>query len=195
MNRIMFFLSLHQQPPLQFEALKCLTLYIPGPRIARSVLKKKENREGFPSIQNSFCSTPANHDLHPDKMFFKRHVKNVGVVPVIYSLLDHASYDIREQVRMLLFYFFFPNFFCSGCCLPRSFCRFVFCCLITFCSHVVLILVVFSAQHPAARDYLLQNNGLAPLLRFAQPTQPVSMLRKVSFVLACFVGYTHPPGF
>jgi hypothetical protein len=35
MNRIMYFLTLHQQPPLQFEALKVLTLYIPGPRIAR----------------------------------------------------------------------------------------------------------------------------------------------------------------
>lgn len=136
MNRVMAFLSMSQQPPLQFQALKALTLYIPGPRIA---------------------STPTNHDLHPDRMFFKRHVKNMNCIPVVYALLDHASSDIREQA--------------------------------------VACLGAFVAQHPAARDYLLQNNGLAPLLRFAQPTQPVSMLRKVSFVLACFVGYTHPPGF
>jgi hypothetical protein len=136
MNRVMSFLSMGQQPPLQFQALKALTLYIPGPRIA---------------------STPPGHDLHPDRMFFKRHVQQMNCIPVVYSLLEHASADIREQA--------------------------------------VACLGAFAAQHPVARDYLLQNNGLAPLLRFAQPSQPISMLRKVSFVLACFVGYTHPAGF
>jgi hypothetical protein len=120
MNRVMSFLTLSSQPPLQFQALKALTLYLPGPRIA---------------------STPITHDLHPDKMFFKRHVKNMNVIPIVYGLLDHALEDIREQA--------------------------------------VACLGAFCAQHPLARDYLLQNNGLAPLLRFANPTMPLSMLRKV----------------
>lgn len=113
-----------------------MTLYIPGPRIA---------------------STPITHDLHPDKMFFKRHVKNVNAIPMVYALLEHPLEDIREQA--------------------------------------IACLGAFAAQHPPARDYLLQNNGLAPLLVFANPTQPINMLRKVSFLLACMVGYTHPPGF
>ena len=54
----------------------------------------------------------------------------------------------------------------------------------------VACLGAFAAQHPAARDYLLQNNGLAPLLHFAQPSQPMSMLRKVRFEIfllaSCF---------
>ena len=136
MNRIMSFLSISSQPPLQFQALKALTLYCPGPRIA---------------------STPPTHDLHPDKMFFKRHMKNMNCIPLVYGLLDHSLADIREQA--------------------------------------VACLGAFAAQHPAARDYLLQNNGLAPIMFFAQPSQPISMLRKVSFVLACMVGYTHPTGF
>lgn len=136
MQRIMSFLTLHQQPPLQFQALLAITLYLPGPRIA---------------------STPVNHDLHPDKMLFKRHVKNAGAIRLIYELLDHQMPEIRNQA--------------------------------------IACLGAFAAQHPAARDFLLQNNGLVPLLRFANLTQPLDTLQKVSFVLACMVGYTHPPGF
>ncbi len=46
----------------------------------------------------------------------------------------------------------------------------------------------FAAQHPAARDYLLQNNGLAPLLRFANPTLPLGMLRKVRIPKIAYLG-------
>ena len=136
MNKVMSFLAQNQQPPLQFQALKALTLYVPGPRIA---------------------STPHDHDLHPDKMFFKRHVKNANVIPTVYQLLDHSLADIREQA--------------------------------------VACLGAFASQHPLARDYLLKNNGLMPLLKFANPNSSLPMLRRVSFVLACMVGYTHPPGY
>jgi len=69
-------------PMLQFQALRALTLFVPGPRIA---------------------STPTESVLHPSKMFFKKLVITEGIVPILFQLCESPVIDVMSQSVFHLF--------------------------------------------------------------------------------------------
>eukprot|EP01125_Pyxidicula_operculata_P010084 TRINITY_DN331_c1_g1_i2.p1 TRINITY_DN331_c1_g1~~TRINITY_DN331_c1_g1_i2.p1 ORF type:complete len:645 (+),score=128.51 TRINITY_DN331_c1_g1_i2:2-1936(+) len=79
--RFVKFIHQYDKPPLQIEALKALTYFAPGPRIA---------------------STPIDSCLHPSKFFFKRLIIVEQAVPVLQSLLESQSQEVAEMTAQLL---------------------------------------------------------------------------------------------
>eukprot|EP01119_Soliformovum_irregulare_P013118 TRINITY_DN3460_c0_g1_i1.p1 TRINITY_DN3460_c0_g1~~TRINITY_DN3460_c0_g1_i1.p1 ORF type:complete len:953 (-),score=284.24 TRINITY_DN3460_c0_g1_i1:498-3326(-) len=65
-----------QETLIQFEALRILVYFIPGPRIA---------------------STPEDSLLHPNQMFFKKLATQHGVIALFISRLASPTLEIREQ--------------------------------------------------------------------------------------------------
>jgi len=76
--RFMSFLSCIDKSKLQYQALRALTYFAPGPRIA---------------------STPTESDLHPSKMYFKILLLSEGIVPMILKLLE---LPINEEYRLVV---------------------------------------------------------------------------------------------
>jgi Ca2+-binding EF-hand superfamily protein len=68
-------------PLLQFQALRALSFFLPGPRVA---------------------STPKESVLHPSKMFFKKLVIAEGAVPIFIKLLESAIIEVKEQAAHVL---------------------------------------------------------------------------------------------
>jgi len=64
--RFISFLLCIDKPTLQYQALRALTYFAAGPRIA---------------------STPIESDLHPSKMYFKKLLFSEGLIPVLTKLL------------------------------------------------------------------------------------------------------------
>jgi hypothetical protein len=66
-------------PQIQWEALRCLTYFAPGPRIA---------------------STPENSLLHPSQMFFKKLIIAENALPVLVKLLSSPVQEVKEQASL-----------------------------------------------------------------------------------------------
>lgn len=74
--RICLFLKEIKQPKLQFQALRIINFYAPGPRIAH---------------------TPVDSVLHPDRMLHKEQLFRANAVPTLIQLLRSPFLPVRIQ--------------------------------------------------------------------------------------------------
>eukprot|EP00743_Colponemidia_sp_Colp-15_P006188 GILK01006654.1.p1 GENE.GILK01006654.1~~GILK01006654.1.p1 ORF type:complete len:1082 (+),score=190.54 GILK01006654.1:102-3347(+) len=81
MARITNFLAANDHPHLQWEAVKAVTYFAPGPNIA---------------------NTPRQSHLHPDKMFHKSLIIHFGALPKLVDLVSHPCIEVREQAVLAL---------------------------------------------------------------------------------------------
>lgn len=79
--RIVQFLTVDDNPELQYESARVITYYAPGPRIAH---------------------TPKDSVLHPDKMMHKTEVIHAHAVSFLVDLLNSPCLEVREQSAVAL---------------------------------------------------------------------------------------------